>query len=577
MNELERPRETTKAPLAPAPLPAAEADPLRTRVTWLLVFRAVVITVLLATSLTLRATSTESLFERAALILYGVAIASYLSILAGALWLRVMPGVRLRLLAYLQLAFDATWAAIVIMLTGGVESVFVFVFTLTVLNAAAVLQKQGARTLAAVVAMLYAAVLVCETTGVLLPLGLERPPAVLEVLPQFLTNTASFALVAVLAGFLTEQITRTSERLDVARAHIERLEELYGAVLESLPSGVLTLDAAGEVVYVNEAGAEILGSTKAALVGHKLVEQLPSLDLRADERERFERTIHIADRGERTIGGSAAALTGLAEFPGRVVVFQDLTELRRLQHDVARAERLAELGRFAAGLAHEIRNPLAAMIGCLQLLRTDRGVGGPEDEDARMLGIVHREAERLSGLVTEFLTYARPTPPRLGDVDVARVVEETVQAARQDGEGIAIRRVGGDAPVHARCDADQLRQILWNLVGNAVQAIRGAGKGARIDVTVSSDGGGAMLLVDDDGPGVPEDIRPRIFEPFFTTRPEGTGLGLATVHQLVTQMGGWIAVHASPLGGARFVVRLPRPESDASAPQVDASTRSLTR
>jgi two-component system, NtrC family, sensor histidine kinase PilS len=562
MAELERPRETTNAPLPRTPLAAPEGDPLRTRVTWLLVFRAVVITTLLATAIALRATSTESLFERAALVLYAVAAVSYLSILAGGLWLKLWPQRGIRQLAYTQLAFDALAAAVLIMMTGGVESVFVFVFTLTVLNAAAVLQKQGARTLAAVVAMLYAAVLAFETTGLLLPLGLERPPQVLAVLPQFLTNTASFALVAVLAGYLTEQIARTTERLDVAKAQIERLEVLYGAVLESLPSGVLTVDAEDRVVYVNEAGAEILGTDKEQLTGHRLSERAPTLELRAQEGERFERTAHIEGRGDRTIGGSTAALTGLAELPGRVVVFQDLTELRRLQGDVARAERLAELGRFAAGLAHEIRNPLAAMIGCLQLLRTDSQARATDDESTRMLAIVHREAERLSGLVSEFLTYARPSTPHIADIDLVPIVDETLATARQDADGIVIERAGegaADVAIAARCDADQLRQVLWNLVRNAVQAVRATkASGGRVQLALTSDEGGVLLMVDDDGPGVPDEIRPRIFEPFFTTRPEGTGLGLATVHQLVAQMGGWIAVQTSPLGGARFVVRLQR-------------------
>jgi two-component system, NtrC family, sensor histidine kinase PilS len=243
-------------------------------------------------------------------------------------------------------------------------------------------------------------------------------------------------------------------------------------------------------------------------------------------------------------------------------VFQDLTELRRLQGDVARAERLAELGRFAAGLAHEIRNPLAAMIGCLQLLRTDSQARATDDESTRMLAIVHREAERLSGLVSEFLTYARPSTPHIADIDLVPIVDETLATARQDADGIVIERAGegaADVAIAARCDADQLRQVLWNLVRNAVQAVRATkASGGRVQLALTSDEGGVLLMVDDDGPGVPDEIRPRIFEPFFTTRPEGTGLGLATVHQLVAQMGGWIAVQTSPLGGARFVVRLQR-------------------
>jgi two-component system sensor histidine kinase PilS (NtrC family) len=555
----------TQAPLPRAPIEGNgdAQQTLRVRLIWLLVFRAAVITVLLGTSVVLRVTSTESLFARVAVALYAVAFVSYASVLAGALWMRVMGMRRIRELAYAQLVFDAAIASVIILLTGGVESVFVFVFSLNILNAAAVLQKQGARTLAAVVGAFYSLILALEVNGIVLPLGLDRPPHLSEILAPFVTNLASFALVAVLAGFLSEQLKKTTESLDVARAQIERIEELYRAVLESLPSGVLTVDQQGHIVYVNSAGAEILGVEPPQLVGRTLQDRAPALAVGdVSEHTRFEKPAVVDDR-TRIIGGSVARLTGLEGVAGRVIVFQDLTELRKLQQDVARAERLAELGRFAAGLAHEIRNPLAAMIGCLQLLQSDEAFGKNANGDGpRMLGIVHREAERLSSLVSEFLTYARPAPPALSEVELLSLARETVATMKNGLEPNIALDVEGQE-VTATCDPQQVRQALWNLIGNAAQAARRGegvlpeGARARIQITVTHDDDDAVITVDDDGPGVPEDIRPRIFEPFFTTRPDGTGLGLATVHQTLAQQRGRISVDTSPLGGARFVVRLP--------------------
>ncbi len=533
---------------------------LRKRLLWLLVFRAAVMTVLLATSVVLRLTAAEDMFARVAVALYAVAAVSYGSVLAGALWMRRFGNRGIRELAYAQLAFDAVIATVIVILTGGVESVFVFVFSLNVLNAAAVLQKKGARTIAAVVAALYALVLTAESTGLVLPLGVDEAPPVTDLLPPFLTNTASFALVAILAGFLSEQLKKTSESLDVARAQLERLEELYRAVLESLPSGVLTVDQGGGIVYVNSAGAEILGQRPGELVGHRLAERAPALLVNDEisEHQRFERSALIDER-DRMIGGSVARLTGLEGMAGRVIVFQDLTELRRLQQEVARAERLAELGRFAAGLAHEIRNPLAAMIGCLQLLQSDAGGGALDADGTRMLGIVHREAERLSGLVSEFLTYARPSPPVVEPTRVLSLARETVATMRTGIDpGVAIDVEG--AEVVALCDPAQVRQALWNLIGNAAHVIPADGGRVVVRVAAEDDGGGgrAVISVDDNGPGVSDEIRPRIFDPFFTTRADGTGLGLATVHQTITQMHGTVHVDESPLGGARFALRLPR-------------------
>ena len=562
MTASERRPET---PSAGAPVPRARYDEdvtddveaqLRRRISWLLAFRAAVMTVLLVTSLILRATSAETLFARASLGIYAIVAISYLSVVAGAFFMKRFGRRHIRELAYAQLMFDAVVAAVIVVLTGGVDSVFVFVFSINVLTAAAVLQKQGARALAAAVVALYSLVLAGEASGFVLPLGLDHAPSVTELLAPFLTNTASFALVSILAGFLSEQLKKTSESLTVARAQLERLEELYRAVLESLPSGVLTVDQGGSIVYVNSSGADILGKTNAELVGAALLERAPSLAVGdgVEENTRFERAA-LVDNRERMIGGSIARLTGLEGVAGRVIVFQDLTELRRLQQDVARADRLAELGRFAAGLAHEIRNPLAAMIGCLQLLVRDDAVTSKLHGDSlRMLGIVHREAERLSGLVTEFLTYARPAPPVTERTALLALATETVATMRTGIDPAIVVDVEG-VEVHAQCDPQQVRQALWNLIGNASHAV---GERGRVLVHVSADHNEAAIVVDDDGPGVPDDIRPRIFEPFFTTRPDGTGLGLATVHQTIVQQGGSVAVDVSPLGGARFTMRLPR-------------------
>lgn len=551
----QKPRSTSPAP--PARRLSVEAS-LRTRLTWLLVFRAAVITVLLVTSISVKVWSTESAFAPAALALYGVAGVSYGSVLVGALWLRLFGLRHIRTLAYAQLAFDAGVAAVIVLLTGGVDSIFVFVFSLSILNAAAVLQKQGANTLAAVVTAFYAFVLTAELSGVL-PLEAEHRSTLAEALPAFITNTASLVLVAILAGFLAEQLKRTSESLDVARAQIERLEALSRVILESLPSGVLTLNRDGTVLYVNNAGAELLGAGPDRLIGAPLTNApgafpIPEPGPRA---VRFEEPVEVQDQ-RRTVGGTVSELTGFAQLAGCVVVFQDLTELRRLQQEVAQGERLAELGRFAAGLAHEIRNPLAAMIGCLQLLQSETGAHTGGDA-ARLLGIVQREAERLSVLVSEFLRYARPSTPTLLPTRVLSLAREAVDAATPGFPPFVEFDVEGEDAL-ALCDAEQVRQALWNLLSNAVQVLahhRGPTPAGRVHVSVRRREHMVLLAVDDDGPGVPEELRTRIFEPFFTTRAEGTGLGLAAVHQMMQQMHGKVSVETSALGGARFILQLP--------------------
>ena len=529
----------------------ARDDVIRVRLTWLLVFRAVVVTVLLVTAVALKVSTEEVLFARAAVLIYAIAGLSYASILGGAVWVwrfrnRGVVGV-----AYAQLLADALVGTLLVALTGGVESIFVFLYSLAVLNAAIVLSRRGAMVVATVSAGLYAVVLGLQAAQMLPLVG---HTALEEIVPSFLTNGASFFLVAVLGGYLTMQLSRTSERLEDAHAEIERLEQLYAAVLGSLPSGVMSVDDDGHVAYVNGAGGEILGARD--LVGRALASRFSFLsEVIGASNDRFELEVAVPGRGRRFIGGSVAPLIGI-DRAGSVVVFQDLTELRRLQGEVARAERLAELGTLAAGLAHEVRNPLAAMIGCLQLLSAD--AGRLDEEGGRMLGIVQREAERLSTLVEEFLTYARPSAPRAQAVASRALLEELVRTARNGLKGVTVALVPGEGAVEvvARCDPAQLRQVLWNLLVNADAVVALAGRKGLVELSVARVGQEVVFHVDDDGPGVPEELREHVFEPFFTTRPDGNGLGLATCQQLVRHNGGSIVVGTSPLGGARFSVHL---------------------
>jgi len=243
---------------------------------------------------------------------------------------------------------------------------------------------------------------------------------------------------------------------------------------------------------------------------------------------------------------------------GTAVIFQDLTGLRAMEDRVALAERLADLGRLSAGLAHELRNPLASMMGAVELLHGSASLAA---EDQRLLGIVLREGGRLAQLVTDFLAFARPAPLRRAAIDLAGLAAQALDAFAHDpaAEGLALERDLLGTP--ARCDPGQLQQVLWNLLVNAAQALPPAAPGERrgaIRVACRpTPEGGAELAVEDDGPGVAPEDRERIFTPFFTTRPDGTGLGLATVHQLVAAHGGTVAVEMAAPHGARFVVRLP--------------------
>jgi two-component system sensor histidine kinase PilS (NtrC family) len=228
---------------------------------------------------------------------------------------------------------------------------------------------------------------------------------------------------------------------------------------------------------------------------------------------------------------------------------------------VQRSERLAALGQLAAGLAHELRNPLAAMAGSIELLKGARGL---READARLMDIVLREAGRLEQLVAAFLAFSRPAPPRREQVKLERVLAEMLDVFGNDPLAAHVRLERALSPAPAWCDPDQVRQVFWNLLANAAHAAGGGDRRGTVRVACSSDREAARLVVEDDGPGIAESDLPQLFTPFFTTKKHGTGLGLATVQRIVDAHGGSVTVESAPGTGTRFVVRLP-PGASAEA------------
>ena len=265
---------------------------------------------------------------------------------------------------------------------------------------------------------------------------------------------------------------------------------------------------------------------------------------------RNEVRLRARDGRDRILGYAVAPLAG--NLPGHVILFQDLTELRQMEEAVRRSDRLAVVGGLAAGLAHEIRNPLASMCGSIEVLG-----GSPhlDEGERRVMHVVLGEAERLEALVREFLSFARPASPSFESLPAASTVEETVELFRPQAQarGIGVE-VSGDGALLVRADARQFRQVLWNLLGNAADATPAGGT---VRVRLSRQNGHALLEVIDSGDGIAQDDLGRIFDPFYTTKERGTGLGLAIVHRIVEAHGGELSVRSQQGVGSTFRVALP--------------------
>jgi two-component system sensor histidine kinase PilS (NtrC family) len=515
---------------------AAGQDSLHKKLVWLTLFRLATVTVLLGGTTVV---SWELGAQASATVapLYVVVAATYGASLAFSVLLRLR---RLeRAVAAGQIVLDVAIAVAVVATTGLSDSVFVFLFVLAVVNGAILLHRAGA----------IAAVLLAVAGYYGLVLWLHPSPALARA--TLFAHGAAFVATGALAGWLAEQLRSTGERLAESESDLAAVTALHESIVQSVTSGLLTLDPRGRITFLNRAGEQITGLSLARVAGEPGARWFPAFS--GEGRDEAAYDTPGGDR--RLLGYTVFGLQGRGgRRAGTAVIFQDLTELRAMEQAMERSKRLAELGTVAAGLAHELRNPLASISGCVELLRAAEGLPA---EDQRILGIVLRETGRLDHLLTRFLEFTRPPPLQRVPTDLAVLAAETLDVFAADPAAAGLRLERTLATARTSCDPEQLRQVLWNLLANAAQAIRGAGKGGVVRVSCEAREGGVTLAVADDGPGIPSAELSRIFTPFFTTKPSGTGLGLAVVQRIVDAHGGAIAVDAAPGGGARFTVRLP--------------------
>ncbi len=510
----------------PSSSQASVAD-LRVRLLWLTLFRTVAATLVLA-GLAVQLSANA----RVGLTLSAADLASF-GIIGLSFVLTLVTGVLLRAgwvgagAAWVQIGFDVVVAGAVVFVTGGSVSPFTFLFLVTIIFAAVLLGWRGA-----VVGFLTSAsAFLCVLA--LRPSSTQPFDLFMQLLSQF--------LVAVLSGYVGEQLSRAGGRLVASERDLQSLTNLQNEIVSAIPSGLITCGSDGVVTFVNTAGSTILGVDPSAVVGVRAVDALlPSARAQPVGR-RWETRVETS-RGERTLGLSMAPLTT----GGLLIVFQDLTELRQVEAELDRIDHLATLGRLSAQLAHEIRNPLAAMRGSAQLLSGDVA-GGPQ---ARLAGVIMREADRLARLVDGYLKLARPPPPQLIQCRLDQVVLETMELLRADPSFVTIRIEQQLEPIEALCDPSQVKQALLNLLRNAAAAVSAA-RGL-IRVRVRAHDGVPSIDVWDSAGSVRAEDRHRIFEPFFTRAQGGTGLGLSTVQTIAQAHGGSISVESSPEQGTTF-------------------------
>jgi two-component system sensor histidine kinase PilS (NtrC family) len=512
--------------------------------------------------------------------LYGTVAFAFV---ATALYGIALPRVRRRTrFAAINVATDIGVVSALVHFSGSADTVFAFLYVVIAVYGALLFSRRGALAVAALASLAFGAVLGLSRLWGAVPGSAAALPGAMLIGAWAIHSLAGFA-AAALAGQLSSELRRTGEAL-LQRTHdLDRLWRLHRHTVDSLMSGLLTTDPGGRITSFNPEAERITGLEAAEALGRDVEDVLPSVRRQAlshagvgDATRARVRMPYRNTLGARLhLGVGAYVLRDDAGQPsGHVVIFQDVSDVVEMERELRRSERLAAVGRLSASMAHEIRNPLAAISGSIQILRAERERTPTRDEARRLMDIVLRETERLNRLLTEFLEYARPGPLRLGALPIEEVLAEVLaifDAARPAGVEVVVEVEPGLC-LHA--DPGGIRQLLWNLLLNAAQAMPEGGAIAISARAASApqeapaggrnageDGGWVELDVRDAGVGIPASALEQIFDPFFTTKPGGTGLGLATVHRIVEEHGGSIRVQSAEGKGTSFQIRLRRTEA----------------
>lgn len=465
---------------------------------------------------------------------------------------------------YVQMVGDVIVETVLVYFTGGLDSPFSFLYLVSIVTASMMLYRRGGLITATASMIAYGGL------ALLMYYGLLQPPAETFFTPttwsstrlyiNTATNFTGYYATALLTSYISERLRETYEELNANRQNLAELQALNQNVVESIPSGLITMTRDGSLSFINPAACEILGVKPFEVLG-KHITAIGFFN--ADEWARVRAAVEASGvvRGEK--GGDEAKSLGYAVTPlktldgsasGLSLIFQDLTEMKKLEAQLRMKDRMAAVGELSAGIAHEIRNPLAAISGSVQVLRSSANLD-PQEE--RLMSIILRESERLNKTIADFLRFVKPHERRVHEFDVAASLQETLELLSNSQE------LGPDHHIEWQIrpvafllagDPDQIRQVFWNIARNAVQAMPAGGT---LRVTTAVDGPDYRIVFSDEGRGMTEAEQRFLFQPFRTNFPAGTGLGMAISYRIVQEHGGRIEVASKPGDGTAITLALP--------------------
>lgn len=537
---------------------------LKRQLQWLLFLRVVILSILLGVSLIFQSSTREVIIPPIQYISVLIAGVYLFTIISALLLNRIRYFIQF---AYVQILADIILATTLIFYSGGSQSVFVSIYFFPIIAGSFILLRKGGLAMAAASTLCYGVTLIFEYLG-LSSLSFTNPSYKPITNPWVAANYFSihgitFFLVAILSFFLSERLRKTETALSQTYQDFDQLSLLYKQIFDDITTGIITIDSLGQITSFNHASEKISGYQADEIVGHSLKERLPEIELKRKGKMRPSTEL-TRKKGEKIpIGYSWTALhTRHGGEDCQIITLQDLSEIKKMEDQVRQAEKMAALGEMAAGIAHEFRNPLAAISGSAQMLNREF-----EDNSFHhnLMKIIVRECSRLDTIISDFLQFSKPAVPEKEWLSLNNLMEECIQLIKQTPVWRESHHISLRIPEKIGCwgDSQQLKRVLINLIHNACASFDDNQEG-KIQITALESAERdtdekTIIKITDNGPGIPEKIIDKIFNPFFTTRKSGTGLGLAIVHQIIDSHRGDVRVVSRKNEGTTFEISLPLP------------------
>lgn len=544
-------------------------DELTNKLKWFMAVRVIAVTLILGSFLFLGIRYKEGTLLIPTL--YLLIVTTYIFTLIYAVLFKFLDP---KVFTYIQIFADVILITVLVAASDGIESPFVFLYIVYIIPVSVMLFRPGAMAVASAASIFYGVIVDLQYYNLIPFLSATTMPAK-AFLYVLALHIVAFFSVAYLSSSAVETMRRMREELKVKASDLIKLQSFNANVAQCMSTGLLTTDEGGRITSFNRAAEEITGCQWEEVRGIPYIEIIPSKKLEEILHNsedilpiyRFESAMQRKDGANITLGINVSRLKDESgNTIGIIGIFQDLTKIKEMEMEVKKREKMAMIGELAAGMAHEIRNPLASLSGSMQILKQELSLN---DEHGRLMNIALREMDRLNKTITDFLFYAKPAPLEKRVMNLNDLLIDTVNLLRNSevlrSSNISIQTEFHDEILSTPVDPHQITQVFWNLSLNAIQSMSKEGL-----LTISSRKSSMMkfngeskkgewteIIFRDTGEGIDERIIDKIFVPFFTTKENGSGMGLSIVHRIIEEHEGRIYVKSTPGKGTQFTLYIP--------------------